>query len=83
MTLKTWPLLQLTVIIKILVVNTLHFAQGYFRNIVASLVGNFVCISVIKKAKTRVFDIISGKFNAVETTHRNGTALRNVLIVHL
>ena len=51
---KTWPLVQLTVIVKILVVNTLHFAQGYFRNIVASLVGNVVCISV--------FDIISGKF---------------------
>jgi hypothetical protein len=71
------------VIIKIYAVKKLHFAQGYFRNIVASLVRNVVCISVNKIAKTRVFDIISDKFNAVETTHRNGTTLRSVLIVHL
>lgn len=84
MTLKTWPLLQLTVIIKILIVNTLHFGYGYFRNVAGSLVRNVVCMSIIKKKKkTRVFDIISGKLNEVETTHRNGTALHSVLIIHL
>jgi hypothetical protein len=33
------------------------FCTGYFRNILALLVGNVVCISVIKKAKTRVLTL--------------------------
>ena len=49
----------------------------------ASLVRNVVCLSTIKKTKTGVFDIISGKFYAVETAHRNGTAVHSVLIIHL
>ena len=72
-------------IIKILIVTMLHFGYGYFRNMAASLVRNVVCMSIIKKKKkkTRVFDITSGKLHEVETTHRNGTALHSVLIIHL